>query len=143
MGPAVNRRERLMAPTTQRSPMPITLAVALGGALGSVTRYGLDRLIERRSDSLFPWSTFAINMSGCLLIGIVIAALVDRHHAPVWLRTGLVIGVLGGYTTFSTFGQESLDLLETHVAVALGYIGGSVGSGVVAVFVGSRVGRLL
>lgn len=123
--------------------MPVTLAVALGGALGSVTRYGLDRLIERRSDSLFPWSTFAINVSGCLLIGIVIAALVDRHNTSAWLRTGLVIGVLGGYTTFSAFAQESLDLLETHVAVAFAYVGGSIGAGAGAVFVGSRIGRLL
>ena len=69
--------------------MPSTLAVALGGAFGAVARYGLDRLIERRSDSLFPWSTFAINVSGCLVIGVVIAALVDRHHTPAWVRAGL------------------------------------------------------
>jgi CrcB protein len=83
--------------------MPTVLAVATGGALGAVSRYGLDRLIERRSFAVFPWSTFTINISGCFLIGVVIAALVDRHHTPGWLRVGLVVGVLGGYTTFSTF----------------------------------------
>ena len=92
--------------------MPVFLAVALGGGLGALSRYGLDRLIERRSFSVFPWSTFAINISGCLVIGVIIAALVDRHHTPLWLRTGLVVGLVGGYTTFSTFAQESLDLLE-------------------------------
>ena len=86
--------------------MPVLLAVAVGGALGSIARYGVDALIERRSFSVFPWSTFAINATGCLLIGVVIAALVDRHHTPAWVRAGLVMGVLGGYTTFSTFAQE-------------------------------------
>jgi CrcB protein len=120
-----------------------TLAVAVGGAIGAVSRYGLDRLIERRSDSLFPWSTFAINLAGCLVIGIVIAALVDRHHTPVWVRAGVVIGVIGGFTTFSTFAQEGLDLFETHVATAFAYVVSSVTLGIAAVFVGSRVGRLL
>jgi CrcB protein len=123
--------------------MPTTLAVALGGAFGAAARYGLDRAIERRSDSLFPWSTFAINISGCLVIGVVIAALVDRHHTPLWLRAGLVVGVIGGFTTFSTFAQEELDLLETHVATALAYVLSSVALGILAVFVGSRIGRLL
>lgn len=123
--------------------MPSTLAVALGGAFGSVARYGLDRLIERRSDSLFPWSTFAINVSGCLVIGAVIAALVDRHHTPAWVRAGLVVGVVGGFTTFSTFAQEALDLFETHVATAAAYVLSSVAVGIAAVFVGSRLGRLL
>jgi CrcB protein len=123
--------------------MPSTLAVALGGAFGAVARYGLDRLIERRSDSLFPWSTFAINISGCLVIGAAIAALVDRHHTPAWVRTGLVVGVVGGFTTFSTFAQEALDLFEAHVATAFAYVLSSVAVGIVAVFVGSRLGRLL
>jgi CrcB protein len=124
--------------------MPVFLAVALGGALGSVARYGADRLIERRSFSMFPWSTFAINATGCLLIGATIAALVDRHHTPAWVRAGLVIGVLGGYTTFSTFAQEGLSLVEEgRPDVALAYVLGSVLTGLVAVYVGSRVGRLL
>jgi CrcB protein len=123
--------------------MPSTVAVALGGAFGAVARYGLDRVIERRSDSLFPWSTFVINIAGCLVIGVLIAALVDRHHTPDWLRAGLVIGVVGGFTTFSTFAQEELDLLETHLMTALAYVLASVAVGVAAVFLGSRLGRLL
>ena len=124
--------------------MPVLLAVALGGALGSIARYGADKLIERRSFSIFPWSTFTINATGCLLIGVVIAALVDRHHTPAWIRAGLVIGVLGGYTTFSTFAQEGLDLFEGgRSALALAYTLGSVVVGLLAVFVGARLGRLL
>src|ERR1700751_5334764 len=108
--------------------MPVAVGVAVGGGLGALARYGVDRFIERRSESVFPWSTFAINVSGCLVIGVVIAPLVDRHHVPAWIRAGLVIGVLGGYTTFSTFGQESLDLIEGphHAGIALAYIAASV-----------------
>jgi fluoride exporter len=124
--------------------MPVFLAVALGGAVGASSRYGLDRLIERRSFSVFPWSTFTINISGCFLIGFVIAALVDRHEAPAWVRAGLVIGVIGGYTTFSTFAQESLDLLRADdVALALLYSLGSLACGVLAVLGGTMLGRTL
>lgn len=124
--------------------MPIYLAVAAGGALGALARYVLDRLIERRSFAVFPWSTFTINATGCLVIGVVIAALVDRHHTPLWLRLGLVMGVVGGYTTFSTFAQETLELLEENeLGPAFAYALGSVVVGVVAVFVGMRIGQRL
>ena len=74
--------------------MLIAFAIALGGALGALGRYGLDSLIERHTESVFPWATFTINVAGCLAVGFLIAALVDRHRAPVWLRGGLVIGFL-------------------------------------------------
>ena len=61
--------------------MPVALAVTFGGALGALARYGLDRAIERKVDSLFPWSTLAMNISGCFGVGLVVAALVDRHYA--------------------------------------------------------------
>jgi fluoride exporter len=123
--------------------MPTVFAVAIGGALGSAARYGADRVIEARASTLFPWSTFAINVTGCLLIGYVSAALVDRHHLPAWLRVGLVMGVVGGYTTFSTFAQEALDLDRSHhIAVSLAYIVGSVALGIAAVLLGTRLGRL-
>lgn len=123
--------------------MPAFLAVALGGAIGAASRYGLDRLIERRSFSVFPWATFTINATGCLLIGAVIAALVDRN-SPTWLRLGVVVGVLGGYTTFSTYAQETLDLIEgDKLGVAALYAFGSLAVGVAAVFVGMRIGRAI
>jgi fluoride exporter len=124
--------------------MPVYLAVALGGAFGSVSRYGVDRLIERRSFSVFPWATFTINATGCLLIGVLIGALVDRDHAPEWLRIGLVMGFVGGYTTFSTFAQESLDLFKTdHAAAALAYGVTSVVVGIATAQVGAMIGRTL
>ena len=61
--------------------MPVFLAVALGGGLGALSRYGLDRLIERRSFSVFPWSTFAINISGCIVIGVIkLLSSIDITH---------------------------------------------------------------
>jgi CrcB protein len=124
--------------------MPVIVGVALGGAIGASARWLVDRLIESRSESVFPWSTFAINVTGCFLIGLVIEQLVDRHHVPAWLRIGLVVGVLGGYTTFSTFAQEDFSLLESHdVGVALAYTAGSVLLGILAVYAGTLLGRSL
>jgi CrcB protein len=124
--------------------MPVIVGVALGGALGASARYGLDRVIEARSDSVFPWATFVINLSGCFLIGLVSATLIDRHHLPAWVRIGLVMGVIGGYTTFSTYAQEALDLVDARdVAEAVAYIGGSVLLGIVAVYLGRSLGRTI
>jgi CrcB protein len=124
--------------------MPVIVGVALGGAVGASARWLLDRLIESRSESVFPWSTFTINVTGCFLIGVVIEQLVDRHHLPAWLRVGLVVGVLGGYTTFSTYAQEGFSLLESRdVGVALAYTAGSVVAGILAVYVGTVLGRSL
>ena len=124
--------------------MSVILGVAAAGALGALSRYGVDTWVERRTDAVFPWATFLINVSGCLAVGFLIAALVDRHRAPQWLRTALVLGFCGGYTTFSTFAQEALDLLETDkAAVALAAIAANVVLGLAAVFVGLRLGRLV
>ena len=90
--------------------MAIAFAVAFGGSLGALSRYGVDTWIEQRSESLFPWATFVINMTGCFAVGFLIAAVVDRHNAPQWLRTGLVVGFCGGYTTFSSFSLQTLTL---------------------------------
>jgi len=122
--------------------MPVVAAVAAGGALGALARYGLDRVIERRSFSVFPWSTFAINVSGCFVVGLVIGALVDRHHAPQWIRAALVVGFCGAYTTFSTFAQETLDLAEANdYALAILNVSMSVVVGLIAVFAGQQLGR--
>jgi fluoride exporter len=124
--------------------VPISLAVVLGGALGALARYGLDGLIERRTFSVFPWSTLVINVSGCFLAGAVVATLVDHHHLPPALRIGLVVGFLGAYTTFSTFAQETVDLAKTHdYALALTNAVASLTIGVAAVLAGTAVGRAI
>jgi CrcB protein len=124
--------------------MPVIVGVALGGALGASARYLVDLAIEQRSFSIFPWATFTINLTGCFLIGVITETLVDRHHLPAWLRVGLVVGVIGGYTTFSTFAQESLTLLEARdIGVTLLYVAGSVTAGIAFVYLGALAGRAL
>jgi CrcB protein len=124
--------------------MPVVFGVALGGAIGASARYGVDRLIEQRTSSVFPWATFTINLTGCFVIGVLTAALVERHHLPPWVRVGLVVGVVGGYTTFSTFAQETFELGEVHhVAIAFVYVAASVILGLAAVYAGTLAGRAL
>ena len=124
--------------------MLLMVAVGIGGALGAIARYGLDRLIEHRVFAVFPWSTLTINLSGCLLAGASVAALVDRHELPGWVRAGIVVGFLGAYTTFSTFAQETRDLvLEGHSLLAVANAAGSSVLGVAAVTAGVALGRVL
>jgi CrcB protein len=123
--------------------MPVAFAVVFGGGLGSLARYGLDSLLEHRVDWLFPWSTFAINVSGCFLNGLLVAVVVDALGAPQWLSRGLIIGFLGAYTTFSTFGAETYELTELgHWGLAAGNIATSAAAGVAAIALGQALGRL-
>jgi CrcB protein len=122
--------------------VPVALSVAAFGALGALSRYLVDRAIEQRSEAVFPWATFTVNLTGCLLFGLLTGAVVDRYDAPAWLRVGLVMGFVGGYTTFSTYAAEALDLAEERkLVVALVYAAGSIVVGMAAVFVGLRLGR--
>lgn len=120
------------------------LYVGLGGLLGSMARYALHLLISSRNLSVFPWGTFAVNISGCLLIGLLVG-LETRHELisdPLkWL---LITGLCGGYTTFSTFSIEGLGLLhQEQYASFFGYIAGSVVLGLLATFLGYTVVRWL
>jgi fluoride exporter len=118
------------------------LALNRQSADGSYRRK--EPLIEHRTFSLFPWGTFAVNISGCFLAGTVVAALVDRHHLPAALRIGLVVGFLAAYTAFSTFAQETVDLAKAHdFGVALVNATASVAAGLGAVVLGTYVGRAL
>ena len=111
--------------------MPIVLAVGLGGALGAVARYGADQALS--THSTFPWSTFVVNVVGCFLIGWFSEVLAD---SPDWLRNGMIVGLVGGFTTFSTFAYQAL---ENHAALAAGYVGLSVTLGIAAVAAGRAI----
>lgn len=111
--------------------MPVVLAVAFGGALGAVARYGADQTLS--AHSTFPWSTFVVNVVGCFFIGWFSESLGD---SPDWLRTGLIVGLVGGFTTFSTFAYQAL---ENHAALSAVYVGLSVGLGIAAVAAGRAV----
>jgi CrcB protein len=117
--------------------MPVAISVAVFGALGALTRYGVDLLIERHTSSVFPLSTFVINITGCMLAGIAVGGLVDRFHEPNWLTIGVVTGFLGAYTTFSTFAFETHGLLSGgHLFSAAANVVLSVATGVVGVYAG-------
>lgn len=117
------------------------LSVALGGALGSVLRYAMGTAMTAHAaaawGSRFPLGTFAVNLLGSLLIGLV-AGMADKHAAlSPELRLFLITGVLGGYTTFSSFGLETVMLLKGgQWGLAAAYVLGSVVLGLVLVAVG-------
>ena len=117
-------------------------AVAIGGALGASTRYGIDRAIEQHTESLFPWATFTINITGCLLSALIVTVIVERLNAPSWLGVGCMAGFVAAYTTFSTLAVETYELFELrHAALALLYVLASVTTGVAAVAAGMWIGR--
>jgi CrcB protein len=92
--------------------MSPALAVALGGAAGSLARFYLVVALKR-VDTLFPWGTLLVNVAGSFLIGAVWAWFLDRPDTPEWVRVGLMTGVLGGYTTLSSVSLETVLLLES------------------------------
>src|SRR5579862_4764951 len=117
--------------------MPVALSVVVFGALGALTRYGVDLAIERHTAGAFPASTFFINVTGCVLAGLAVGVLVDRLREPSWLGVGVVTGFLGAYTTFSTFAFGTRDLLqEGRLALAFVNAGASVVAGVAGIYAG-------
>ncbi|WP_457205241.1 fluoride efflux transporter CrcB [Nocardioides sp. P5_C9_2] len=85
--------------------------VLLGGAIGAPLRYLTDLFVRARHDSVFPWGTFTVNVLGSLVLGVTAAAVVDVG-APAWVLTLVGTGFCGALTTFSTFGFETVRLLE-------------------------------
>lgn len=90
----------------------LVLAVALGGALGSVLRYGLSLWVHSVSGREFPYGTLVVNVAGCLAMGLLFVLLVERPAAGAMARAALLVGVLGGFTTFSSFSMETFGLIE-------------------------------
>lgn len=118
-------------------------AVAAGGALGSVTRF----LIGQLATSVWPkhsyLSTLAINLVGCLAIGYLASFFLLRDDLPMALRSGVIVGLLGGFTTFSSFSLDSLRLLESgRASEALVYLVLSVGGGLVACWGGLQLAKI-
>ena len=120
------------------------ISIAVGGALGALCRYFLGNIITRLMSSSLPWGTFIINIVGCFFMGALMTLIVERGLLPAAWRLFLCVGLLGGFTTFSSFGYEGLTLLlQGDLAVALGYIGGSIFLGLAAVGVGVLVARAI
>jgi CrcB protein len=122
--------------------MPIVVGIAVAGALGAVARYGLDELIGRRTGA-FPWGIFVVNITGAFLIGLMVEALEPRFEGS-WVRAAVVTGFLGAYTTFSTFSLDTYRLLDAgHTGQAAANAFGTLAAGLVAVWLGLKVGRTL
>jgi CrcB protein len=88
------------------------MAIAIGGALGSVLRYWLSTGAHAWLGRGFPYGTLAVNVLGCFVMGLLFVLLVERFAESPVLRAGLLIGVLGGFTTFSSFSIETFNLIE-------------------------------
>ncbi|MGH7463180.1 MAG: fluoride efflux transporter CrcB [Longimicrobiales bacterium] len=121
------------------------LLVGLGGFVGSIARYKLGGwLLHMTAQERFPFSTFAVNVAGCLVVG-VLAGLAERYELfGPGTRLFLFTGLLGGFTTFSAFGLETMFLLRRgEPGVAAMYVGASVLLGIGAVWMGIKVISLL
>ncbi len=114
------------------------IAVAAGGALGSLARHWVNLEIAHRFERAVPWATFAVNIVGCLVIGLLAGRVAGgRLHLAPLARTFLFVGVLGGFTTFSSFGLDTFVLAHggDHAA-AFWNVVGQVGLGLGAVWLG-------
>jgi len=118
------------------------LLVLAGGAAGSLARYAAGTAIMTRMGSRFPFGTLFVNITGSFLIGLLMTLLTERVHPHPNLRLLLVVGFLGGYTTFSSFEWESYAAIrESGFWLGLVNLAGSVVVGYAAVWLGALLGR--
>jgi CrcB protein len=121
----------------------VLVAIACGGALGAVARFKVAQLIPVPKDG-FPWATFWINLSGAFVLGFFLALVVERFPPSRFLRPFFAVGFLGAYTTFSTMAVETVTLIKDgRPVLGVAYIVGSVAAGLVVVYIGIVLARLL
>jgi fluoride exporter len=120
------------------------LAIAIGGALGALSRFWATNLANILFGTDFPYGILIINILGSFAIGVLFILMVERSLIPSALGAGLMVGFLGAFTTFSTFSLQALGLLESgRFAAAAVYIGGSVIICIAAAALGMFAGRLV
>jgi CrcB protein len=121
----------------------VLAAVSVGGAAGACARFGITTAWPATVDG-FPWATFVINVSGCLLIGVLMVVIEQVWPRRRLLRPFLGTGVLGGYTTFSTYVVDAQRLLDQHAAgTALTYLAATLVSALLAVYAGTALTRIV
>lgn len=120
------------------------ITVALGGAMGAVSRFLVGNIVGKALGSAWPYGTFIINIVGCFCMGVLMTVIVERQLLPAAWRLFLCVGFLGGFTTFSSFGYETISLINNGKLVeAFAYVGGSVLLGLLATAIGVYVGRVV
>lgn len=120
------------------------LVVAAGGALGSVGRFLTSDWLTRIAGKGFPWGTLSVNLLGSLLAGLLFAWLAGREGGAAWLRLLLMVGVLGGFTTWSSFALETLLLGRgSGIGLAGAYVLASLIGGLLLIWLGLRLGVAL
>lgn len=118
------------------------LLVAVGGALGSVGRYLTGILMTRLLGMAFPWGTLTVNIVGSFAIGFLTELVSRKLNASMEMRLFIIVGVLGGFTTFSSFSLDTMALVERGAtAAAIVYVLSSVCLSLMATFAGLGVGR--
>ena len=121
----------------------VVVAVALGGMFGTLLRFATANWVSANWPQHFYGATLAVNILGCLLIGYLYGLFLLRPELPLELRAGLIVGFLGGLTTFSSFSLDTVRLLESgQITLALGYAAVSVLGSLLATWAGLSLARL-
>ncbi|MDT4933215.1 MAG: fluoride exporter [Pseudonocardiales bacterium] len=142
MDPDVDLHDAAQAAEIRSRPWGVLAAIAIGGVIGSEARYGVGELVPH-SGRQFPWATLVINASGSLLIGALMVLIFELTAPHRLARPFLGVGVLGGYTTFSTFAVDVQRLLLAHrAATALEYVLATVVACLAAVWLAAGTTRL-
>ena len=124
--------------------MSKSLLVFIGGGIGAVFRYFLAGWIYKVVGSDFPYGTLVVNVLGCFVIGLFLTMAEDRFLVSPSVRTFVAVGIIGGFTTFSTFNFETLELLrDGAISLAVLNVGASVGIGLSATWAGAIIGRII
>ena len=119
--------------------MRIVLLIVFGAA-GTLARYGLQGLVHDRAGGAFPWGTLAVNLSGCFFLGLIAQYTLNHMLVPPEWRMAITIGFFGAFTTFSTFGWESVKMLEDGEWLrAFFYVSASVLAGLLLTLAGIRI----
>ena len=124
--------------------MQKTILIGVAGLIGTLLRYWLSGFVARQYGETFPWGTIAVNMIGCLMTGVVFFLTEERFLLNPTVRAVLLIGLLGGFTTFSSYGLQTFTLLrDGEFGLAILNVVTSNILGLFMVWVGSSLGRMM
>lgn len=124
--------------------MQMILAIALGGAVGAVLRHLMASAVTRAFGTSFPYGTLSVNLLGALVLGLLTGLLTHKLTLPLEMKAFLTVGLLGGFTTFSTFAMEGGLLIERgELNTVFLYMAGSVVLGLGAFFIGLKAARMI